>query len=75
MLDAQRYAFVTLAGTGEVGFGGDGGLGRKALLRHPEGLALKPNMAEGQEAASSSSFCKLFVLEIVEMDKLICQWM
>jgi len=49
MLDAQLGALVTIAGTGGVGFAGDGGLGRLALLRHPEGLALKPNMASGQE--------------------------
>ena len=53
MLDAQLNALVTVAGTGGVGFAGDGGLGRLALLRHPEGLALKPNMASGQEVRPS----------------------
>jgi len=51
MLDAQLNALVTIAGTGGVGFAGDGGLGRLALLRHPEGLALKPNMASGSQEA------------------------
>lgn len=55
MLDAQLGALVTIAGTGGVGFAGDGGLGRLALLRHPEGLALKPNMASGQEAPRAYS--------------------
>ena len=62
MLDAQLNALVTIAGTGGVGFAGDGGLGRLALLRHPEGLALKPNMASGQEVrpirfAADGSVC------------------
>lgn len=49
MLDVSQNALLTIAGTGGVGFAGDGGLGREALLRHPEGLALKPNLADGQE--------------------------
>jgi len=31
----------TLAGTGEVGFSGDGGPGPSARLRHPEGIAVR----------------------------------
>ena len=56
MLDAQLNALVTIAGTGGVGFAGDGGLGRLALLRHPEGLALKPNMASGSQEARPIRF-------------------
>ena len=56
MLDAQLNALVTIAGTGGVGFAGDGGLGRLALLRHPEGLALKPNMASGSQEAPPIRF-------------------
>lgn len=37
---------ITVAGTGQLGFAGDGGPGRRALLRHPEGLALKPRATE-----------------------------
>eukprot|EP00913_Durusdinium_trenchii_P009208 g8656.t1 len=53
MLDAKLNALITIAGTGEVGFAGDGKLGRDALLRHPEGLALKPN-TQGQEAGAQN---------------------
>eukprot|EP00438_Fugacium_kawagutii_P009431 Skav202042 [mRNA] locus=scaffold1138:321323:326719:- [translate_table: standard] len=49
MLDVSLNALVTIAGTGAIGFAGDGGLAHQALLRHPEGLALKPNLASGQE--------------------------
>eukprot|EP00403_Amphidinium_massartii_P001803 CAMPEP_0178383924 /NCGR_PEP_ID=MMETSP0689_2-20121128/7250_1 /TAXON_ID=160604 /ORGANISM="Amphidinium massartii, Strain CS-259" /LENGTH=1071 /DNA_ID=CAMNT_0020004155 /DNA_START=213 /DNA_END=3428 /DNA_ORIENTATION=+ len=33
---------ITLAGNGQVGFSGDGGPGREATLRYPEGVAVKP---------------------------------
>ena len=49
MLEAERQVLITVAGTGQLGFAGDGGPGRRALLRHPEGLALKPR-AGGTEA-------------------------
>eukprot|EP00418_Pyrodinium_bahamense_P004952 CAMPEP_0179013624 /NCGR_PEP_ID=MMETSP0796-20121207/1825_1 /TAXON_ID=73915 /ORGANISM="Pyrodinium bahamense, Strain pbaha01" /LENGTH=1076 /DNA_ID=CAMNT_0020709139 /DNA_START=45 /DNA_END=3273 /DNA_ORIENTATION=+ len=33
---------VTIAGTGEIGFSGDGGEARLARLRQPEGIAVRP---------------------------------
>jgi DNA-binding beta-propeller fold protein YncE len=36
----------TIAGTGTVGFSGDGGLGNKAELREPNGLALDPRFGK-----------------------------
>ena len=52
MLDKNRNALVTIAGTGESGFQGDGGNARLALLRKPEGLAVKPGLEVGADNAA-----------------------
>mmetsp|Transcript_72487 Transcript_72487/g.207982 ORF Transcript_72487/g.207982 Transcript_72487/m.207982 type:complete len:1137 (-) Transcript_72487:199-3609(-) len=47
MLTRSTGTLVTISGSGELGFSGDGGLARRALLRKPEGLALKPGLNLG----------------------------
>jgi len=44
MMDSQTQTIVTIAGSGQYGFGGDGGDARRALLRKPEGVAVKPRV-------------------------------
>ena len=41
-VDAHTKIITTVAGTGEPGFGGDGGPGTKAQLRQPHSIAIDP---------------------------------
>ncbi|CAE7908805.1 SOQ1 [Symbiodinium sp. KB8] len=61
MLDKSRNALVTIAGTGELGFQGDGGPARLAQLRKPEGLALKPGLDVGPDNVGRELYFADFV--------------
>ena len=61
MLDQSRNALVTIAGTGELGFQGDGGPARLAQLRKPEGLALKPGLSVGPDNVGRELYFADFV--------------
>ncbi|CAE7256815.1 unnamed protein product [Symbiodinium pilosum] len=61
MLDKNRNALVTIAGTGESGFQGDGGNARLALLRKPEGLAVKPGLEVGADNVGRELYFADFV--------------
>mmetsp|Transcript_12053 Transcript_12053/g.21393 ORF Transcript_12053/g.21393 Transcript_12053/m.21393 type:complete len:1218 (+) Transcript_12053:77-3730(+) len=44
MMDIKTQTIVTIAGNGQYGFSGDGGNARNALMRQPEGVAVKPKV-------------------------------
>ena len=42
-LTAQEWEIITLAGTGEPGFSGDGGLATEAKINNPFGVTVVPD--------------------------------
>jgi DNA-binding beta-propeller fold protein YncE len=45
LIDAQSWIVTTIAGTGEAGPGGDGGLAQQAGLARPHGALVGPDGA------------------------------
>jgi len=43
VIDLESNVIDTLAGTGEAGYGGDGGAAREALLNHPRDIEIGPD--------------------------------
>jgi len=66
----------TIAGTGETGFSGDGGLGRLAKLRFPEGLAIMKHSNSQTREVFISDFLNQRIRRVRQVNKqdLFSDW-